>query len=306
MTNLDKWRFYMKDCTAPDCFIDWSYYSMIATALQRKVFIGDMDADPLFPNLYVILTADSGIGKGISIHPVNTMLRLHKREGKDNLNIMADTPSNQYDVNIMKGEVPLLIPMGSDAITYEALVSCMSKTVSCLYPKSESGCAKKMYMHSSIGFVLQEMSSLFRQKTEDLVNFLVVAYDCKDYRYETKHLGKDFIKNCCLNLLAGTTPAFIKRIFNDDLIAEGFASRAIFVCALCPREYNAFPVKHSEEQKVAHAEVAEHIKILGRLFGKVSYPTEVYDYVQQWWRTEAQVKKNQAPHQLRHYYARGS
>ena len=39
MTNIEKWRHFLKDLESPDMFVDWGFYSMIATALQRRVWL---------------------------------------------------------------------------------------------------------------------------------------------------------------------------------------------------------------------------------------------------------------------------
>lgn len=77
MTNFEAWHYYMKDVVSPTSFITMSFYSMIASALQRRVYLGS-DERPLFPNMYIILIADPGVGKGVALDPVVTALRTHK------------------------------------------------------------------------------------------------------------------------------------------------------------------------------------------------------------------------------------
>jgi hypothetical protein len=206
VTNLEKWRFYNKDITSPDIYINVSFYYMIASALQRRVYLGS-DERPLFGNLYIILVGEPGVGKGLVIKPVYDYLRFHKLN-RLKLTSTALGEANVQDVNeeVLKAlideyqsanninlpptvnkallggnpykpkEVPLLIPMAADATTYEALVESQARAfrtirvTRCLDSKL---LIKSSYSHSSICFALEEISSLFRKHTEDVVNYLV-------------------------------------------------------------------------------------------------------------------------------------
>ena len=248
-TNLERWRFYMKDITSPDIFIDMGFYYMISAALQRRVYLGS-DERPLFPNLYIILVADPGIGKGLVIIPVAQFLKHHKMKRLKLPGVKMPTPDESLNEDMMNAlmeeyaqvnnltlpgigmdgrskdgqgssaqdsitkkkltDEPLVIPMSADAITYEGLVRNNARAIRSVVPPANgvaSGLAKNgVYTHSSICFCLEEISSLFRQHTHDVVNYLIRTYDCGDYRYETKTQGIEQVKNTCVNLFGGTQP----------------------------------------------------------------------------------------------------
>lgn len=302
MTNLEKWQFYNRDLVSPDSFITWAFYAMISGCLQRRVFTGP-ERKPLFPNMYTILTGPPGIGKGLVLTEVSKMLRHWKRDEKER-DFKHNENTKETTVVAQDGkEKQLLIPVGPEATTYEALVKIMSRSNRSFFGIKDDG-KKHLLAHSSIMFNLEEISSLFRKHTEDLVNFLLVAYDCGDYRYETISRGPDRISNCCLNLLGGTTPGFIKSIFGDALIAEGFASRTSFVYELSSRfERFALP-EYNQEQIKAHGEILDHIKLLGNLSGKVNFTNEALEFMTYWWENEAKIKKANNSPKLIPYYAR--
>jgi len=77
MTNLEKWRFRLKDVESPNSYIDWSFWFVISSALQRRVWFGHKE-DPLHFNQYIFLVGPPATGKGRVIKPVNTLLRANK------------------------------------------------------------------------------------------------------------------------------------------------------------------------------------------------------------------------------------
>ena len=346
-TNLERWRFYMKDITSPDIFIDMGFYYMISAALQRRVYLGS-DERPLFPNLYIILVADPGIGKGLVIIPVAQFLKHHKMKRLKLPGVKMPTPDESLNEDMMNAlmeeyaqvnnltlpgigmdgrskdgqgssaqdsitkkkltDEPLVIPMSADAITYEGLVRNNARAIRSVVPPANgiaSGLAKNgVYTHSSICFCLEEISSLFRQHTRDVVNYLIRTYDCGDYRYETKTQGIEQVKNTCVNLFGGTQPSFMKASFSDRLLNEGFASRTLFVYADSNRFERFDIATMSPEQLVAKEHLLTYIKSLTELFGRVSYTPEAREYMRHYVEQVLPGERKNAPPKLLHYFAR--
>jgi len=290
----------MSEITSPDSFIIWGFYSLIGSALQRRVWRGNME-NPLFPNLYTILTGPPAVGKGRVIGEVNKILKFHKLKETDDVDdAMTATAHKPKGKN---KELPLLIPTGPDSTTYEALVNIMCRSIRThWYQNGET--KKSLYFHSSLTLGLEELSSMFRKHTDDLANFLLCAYDCKNYSYETLSRGDDEIRQPCLNLLAGTTPSFIRTIFNDSLLTDGFASRTCFVMEEEPRFYRLAPPEYTIEQFKARDDIRAHVKKLTGLFGEVKFTQEANDFLEDWWKTDAQHNRPNNSPKLITYYGR--
>lgn len=300
-TNLARWFTYMQNSVSPDSFIRWGFFSAVASALERRIWIGT-EHDPLFLNLFSVLVAPPGVGKGRTISPVAKLLRHHKNHRHSTIMGKPIDP-NVEKGNSMKNELPSLIQVGADATTYEALVKAMTLSARAEHYQVPGTTVKKMYMHSSMTFCLPEISSLFRKHTEDLVNFLLVAYDCEDYRYSTISRGDDTIRRCCLNFLAGTTPGFIKRVFGDDLLTDGFSSRAIFICENFSRFRSIKPSVENPRQAEAYKIILDHFKKLTELYGPISFTDEALAYLESWWEKEPTTRVNRSQ-KLIPYYAR--
>ena len=225
ITNHQKWRQYTSGLPSPDNYIDWSWYYTIAAALQRRVWMGPSHQQ-CFPNMYVILVGAPGIGKGLILREVTNMLKHWPLDiAKGNQAAVKDGADKAIVDMTLQGDLkhateaelqgktkgadtikPLLIPVCADAITYEALVQAVGNSYRRINylepaPTPDEKAKLKIYGHSSLCFVLQELSSLMRKRTNDTINYLLGLYDCPvDYEYTTITRGKDRVRRGCLNI----------------------------------------------------------------------------------------------------------
>lgn len=296
---LDAWKFFMKDIPSPDSYIEMSFYGMIAAALQRRVYLGS-ETWPLFPNLFIILVGFPATGKSLAINPTKKLLETFKQNKfkfkKEELTTQqeqlqaVEALTREYmnesgnkklhGFEALTKKEPLVIPIAPNATTYEALVKSHSESLRTIVPKNPKAfCKDGLYTHSSLYVVNDEISSLFRKHTDDLVNYLVKAYDCEDYEYEAKQASSHYVKSSCLNVLGGTQPNFLKRVFAEQLLTEGFASRTIFVYEEAPR----FPILDlpipTPEQLEARRIVEVHVEKLTKLFGQVTISPEAHEFM---------------------------
>ena len=303
---FEKWNNYMEGFSSPQNFIDWGYHSLISAALQRRVWAGP-NHSPLYSNTYTILVADPGIGKGLVIKEIAKALKFHKldpaRLAKQfSLNTatnderiameylaeedykMAHAEQNKMSQAMVNGQVekPLLLPVAADATTYEALIRTLSNSVRRINYRDNGKMG--IYMHSSLSFCLEELSSLLRKRTEDVVNCLIKCYDAEDYTYDTKTQGKDRVRKCCLNLVAGTTPAFLQSSFDDFLLTEGFSSRTFFIYAARNRKSSLWIPELNETQKQDYKDILEHLYKLAHLYGHVEIDKETELWLEDWWK----------------------
>lgn len=324
-TNFDAWQLRMREVTSPQSFIDFGFYYMIAAALQRRVWT-NADHQKLYPNIYPILVADPGVGKGLVIKPVIELLKEHKLENqlKKDITQMSSEQLAQAAVeaadfaevagNVKKPEKPkdkLKIPVGANCTTYEALVHTMANSVRRINFKRWDAkigqTVQDIYSHNSLCFALEEISDLMHKDSDKVVKFLITAYDCGDYEYLTKTQGEDYIKRCCLNFFGGTTPKFIEDSFNDGILGDGFASRAWFIYEPRNRFYKLRSPELTPEQLEAQRKISQHILSLTRLYGYVPFSPEAWAYLENWWEKEQAspgYKRPNPSEKLNSYYSR--
>lgn len=323
---LDSWLYFMKDTPPPSSFIEMSFYGMISAALQRRVYLGS-STWPIFPNNFTVLVGPPATGKSLSITPVKKVLESFKQRRlvvkQDDVKTMSSAEqletiealTKEYmqsnDIKKLHGmdavtkKEPLLIPIASQATTYEALVKAHADSLRTVCPITPNDmCKDGMYSHSSLACMNDEISSLFRKHTDDLVNYLIKSYDCENYDYDTKGSGSHFVKSPCLTLLGGTQPNFIKRVYSDQLLTEGFSSRTIFVYEEKPRFYLVDIPEPTPEQLAARQRVVDHVGKLTKCFGQVSVSPEAHAYmkymVEEYWPKNRINKSDK----LDHYYGR--
>lgn len=330
MKNTEKWMAYTDSLSSPENYLQWSWRFVISSALQRRVsFGGDpkYSRDSLFPNIYVILTGRAGVGKGVSISPASELLHFHLK--KDFITATPDMSAQEQlvcnkidEANLALAEQatqqskageksePLLFPCAPDATTYEKLVEEMGKCfrhIKFPWHDKEGNPKQEIYGHCSSNFVLPELGSLLRKRTDDTVNLLLALYDCPpSYEYKTMTRGTDRILKGCLNILAGTTPEFLETVFDTNLIDQGFSSRAFFIYAPRNRKNVGIREPITPEQEGFRLELLAHIKKLAGLYGQVKVSRETMDWFNKWWddtETNRHNRSNTSP-KLDAYYAR--
>lgn len=330
MTNYERWLSYTEKLVSPDNYIQWGWYSLIASSLQRRVWLSASHI-PCYPNMYVILVGEPGIGKGLVLSSVSSCLKYWKREkmkintaGKTEAEIAMEQATFDKDTEAAREsdmgsgskskpshvEDTLLFPVAPDATTYEALVGAVCRAYRRINYKIEmpDGTIKNgIYGHSSLAFQLPELASLLRKKTDDTVNYLLGTYDSPDdYEYDTRSRGRERVRRACINILAGTTPNFIRSTFNSKLIDEGWTSRTFFIYATKNRFHQFSIPPLTPEQESAKTEILNHIRKLSNLYGEVKWTTETKVFMHEWWRLDcenAHLRPNRVP-QMKFYYSR--
>lgn len=317
MTNFEKWRIYTDGFVSPDNYINFGFYYLVSAALQRRVWLGP-DHMPIYPNIYIFLVGEPAVGKGVVIKPVTEILKSHHLTPPDQSKIIPGEDAHvtaalkEEDWRLATNggkekDPPLMFPVAADATTWEALVKALSNSLRRInYKKFDPSLGREksaIYAHSSMCFSLEEISSLFRKKAEEVVNFLLKTYDCGDYEYDTLSRGKDRIKKCCVSLFGGTTPEFMQRVFDDSLLNEGISSRTFFIFATENRKNCFFFPPLTEEQRTYYEEIRKHIGSLGHLYGNVKVDRETEVFLESWAKTHKQNRTNSNP-KLNHYYGR--
>lgn len=331
LSNFEKWRLYTTRLQSPDSYINWCFYHMIGACLQRRVWCGPAD-QPLFANTFVILVGEPGIGKGIVIKEVTAFMRHWKlfdvvghapsgkstednqqmeMEQKSSLKDAMDKESQGNGVQSKNTTPPILFPQASDSTSYQSLIEAIGENYRSInhyqWDETQKKDVLKTYRHSSVGFHLQELASLMRSKTEDIVNFLLGLYDCPlDYEYRTITRGRDRVRRACVNLLAGTTPSYMQSTFDSKIVNEGFSSRTFYICATKNRKNVVRMATLTPEQTLAKKEILDHLKKLSFLYGPVKIEEETWRWIEYWWDEYEKNKHLRANHSplLKAYYSR--
>ena len=332
MTNFEKWKAYTADLPSPDNYIQWGWLFMISAALQRRVWMPPSHSKLYLP-MYPILIGKAGIGKGGVICRVQDILSqfkledFHRNGAVDTLNLSQDERlawKNIRDNQLQEAQksheetskkqmldkVPLL-PSAGDSITYERLVQKLAQSyrfVPCLiHDKKENKSRMGIYGHCSMYICLEDVASMFKKHSENLMIFLTQAYDCKEeYLYEIKTGKPDRVQKMCVNLFGGAVPEFMQSIFEDRLVNSGFSSRVFFIFALKNRYPQFFRPEMPAECEQYRSEIAQHILKLIHLYGQIVIQPETIKFLEEWITYDdkhPEKRASQSPN-LQTYYSR--
>lgn len=198
---LEAYLSYSDNGFAPKAFHLWSGISAISAVLERKVSLPWNATTTHYPNMYIFLVANPGIGKSSALdRAVDLVTRVSDIPGNPPVNIIAEQIT----------EAKLIESVADGEKSYFA-GSVMTSHCSGYYHASEASNAIK---------------EVFGNPIPCFTNF----YDCpRTFKKSTKKDGDLIVNNICFNMIAGCTFEFLGKLITDDNIMGGFASRIIYV-----------------------------------------------------------------------------
>lgn len=197
---LTAYREYAKDNYCPESFHLWTGLSVLAGALERKVWVVNGKIT-FFPNIFVFLVTYAGVGKSTALV-----------RGVELLEQLKETIDPEFKII-------------DDQVTEPAFVKLMGITQSMNLSET------KILQHASGYFHASEASASALQNTHG--NFVATVtgfYDCpKVFRKTTITGGSLEFRNVCFNMIAGATFDYLKTLVNETSVMGGFASRIFYV-----------------------------------------------------------------------------
>lgn len=210
----------------PERFHYWVAVATIAGALRRRVFL-DMKTYHWFPNMYVVLVGPPGLVKKSTA--INTGSRL-----------LRDVPN---------------IHIGSDCTTWQQFVQEVAQAEDMFATgtpdirqmtaedAAEALGAQKHTVTCALTLTLSEWGTFIDPQDRFMINVLTELWDGKvdqPFVKATKTQGSDTLMNPFVNMIAGTTPDWIRDNFSGRFGGWGFSSRCIFLYADRPEQVIAY------------------------------------------------------------------
>ena len=189
---------FTENSEPPTTYKKWTALSVIASVLQRKVYL-EWGPITFYPNMYVVLVGPSGrCRKGTAMGIGSKFLR---------------------DIGI---------PLAAEATTREALINSLEESgTKNNFSVDSDG---TLYDHSSLTIFSPELVVFLGYNNLQLISDLTDWYDCRDsWEYRTKNSGVNVINGVYVNLLGATTPDLIRSSLPQDAVGGGLSSRMIFV-----------------------------------------------------------------------------
>ena len=303
MSLYEDWCLYTKNVQSPQPFVDAAFYFMIGAALQRRVWFGDLDFHAVFPNQYIAFIGPASAGKSLITSPMKELLELHADVKAPEDDLAAELLGEDAETN-RKGARQPLIYIAPNSTTFEQFTQETSR-VAYLHRYIDSENRRKAYHHSSLVFILDELTSIFKKNAEQLSDFLLEAYNGgKKYVRKLKHSDTDFCTNMCISLLGNTTLGKFQSLQNQDILSDGFMARTIIVYGIEKRFHLYSIPPLSDEQKAAKVRLQTYIRELTKLYGPVSLNDEAKEYIHHHFELHPNLVHTNKHPMLDEYYGR--
>jgi hypothetical protein len=184
-----------------DAYDFWSGVWLLSSAIGRKVVVARPHA-PVFLNTYVILCAESGITrKSSAVNGAANLLATHVLREERDIALVQGGTTAEGLDNILSHD-------GHAALISSELVNLLGK----------------------------------ERYNASLPGRLTDLYDCPSiYTRQTAGHGRVDIRNVYLTLLGASTPSWLVRAVNPDVVEGGFTSRCLFVIEEKPKRLIAWP-----------------------------------------------------------------
>jgi hypothetical protein len=245
---------YTSHAESPTPFHFWTGVGTIAGALRRQVWI-DQSTFQWTPNFYIILVGPPGVAaKSTSL-----------RQGVALLEQVED------------------IVFGPTSLTWHALVELLQNAQRHV---DIPGQPDKAVM-SCATIAASELGTLLDPSNRELIDVLVDMWDgqLSTWRRKTKTSGDTVIFNPWLNILACTTPAWLRANFPEEMVGGGFTSRVIFVHGDRKRQLVAYPseLKRPGDYKNEGVTLAADLQVIANLRGEYTLTPEAIQWGTSWY-----------------------
>jgi hypothetical protein len=304
MTNREHWHNYCSELFTNRALVEWGWHMLIGAALERRVYFDNLD-HPQYPNMYTVFIAPAGVGKGLVLDEIKSVLTFHK----SSLQVQTANSATQLLQKYKQGNAHIkdtgergLFKLAADSTTFESLLVEMVGA-SILQGVTDMHTGEKVdYVHASLTFVLDEFTSIFKQHAEDLLTFLLTAWNCKDYNRKTKNMGHDDLTKICLNIAGGTTPSEFLKLIKREVIGTGLMGRVAMVYAQC-NDKRGIKIPALTPDQVASRDVVRAWALrLKSVYGCVKLAPEVQPFLESWYDSSDFIVNTSS--RLDEYYAR--
>lgn len=258
-------------------FHRWSALSVFAAVLERKVWLNVGGFGKIYPNMYVVLCGEPGLGK---------------------------TASSNFAFSLLKGMNEILgdktkgVRFGPDKVTPAALLSRFEKSCKSVLVDGKGLAHSSIYLHST------ELSTLIKDiGGGSLSDDFLKLYDCDEFfEKETMKDGVISIIRPCLNMLADTTPSFLSGFLPRESSGSGLTARMIFATELgrVPKNYDPPETDKDLQEKLLHG-LLRMYKLTGTFTIDKSGKDWLADYLP---KNDEKMYTINAGNFMRHFYAR--
>lgn len=265
LTNwLDSYLEYTENSESPISYHTWAGLSVVAGALQRRVYLKWGLGQVIYPNLYIVLIGPSGrTRKGVALGIAKDFLK----------------------------QVPGVTVVPESSSGRQAMILAMKRAAKNFQDPTD-GIIK---FHCSVTAFSEELSVFLGQGDIAYLSNLTDWYDSKDdWEYETVGRGKDSLQGLCLNLCGGTAPDWIQSMIPQEALGGGFTSRVIFIVE--EKKRKLVPEYILDDAAVELGQkLTRDLERIAQLTGEVRFEDDAKELYKSWYVTETEKLDNGNP-----------
>ena len=242
---------------SPDIFRLWSGISLVAGALERRVWTR-VDRFTTYPNLYVLLVAPPGVGKQV-VDDISSLWSETTEPGTSTSPAFCVAP---------------------DSVTKAALIDVLAESKRSFLPPTGS-----LVTYHSLLVAAEEFGVLLPAYDQEFIaNLNKIFNNPSKYseRRRTGNVRKLDIPLPQLNILAGVSPSYFTGTFPEEAWSTGFARRIIMVYS------SETPFKElwsgGGEDEALRRRVLSRLSHLASLYGPMSWHADAADELASWHR----------------------
>lgn len=247
MSFIEDFLETYKDAESPTQFFYWSAIASISAALRKNVYINKR-IYKLYPNLYIMFVAKSGLRKGYPVKQAQKVveaLELVKViSGRNSIQSIIQELSRQWTTengNIMKEAQALIVNDELDSLLIED-------------PAAQT--------------------------------ILTTLYDCfyheKKWTNTLKKDGRENLSNLYISMLTATNPTHLDNFLDKTSSTGGFLGRTLIVYADKRSKINAL-IEENDATEVDIQPLVDSLRSIANLKGQFKFTTKAVEIYKPWY-----------------------
>ena len=240
---------------SPLSFHFWTGVATIAGALRRKVWI-DQRHFQWTPNMYIVLVGPAGVA--------------------------AKSTSLRAGLSLLENVQGVVF--GPQSMTWQALIESFKNSQATFTPSDSD----QPTIMSCITVGVGELGTFLDPTNRELIDLLTAMWDGQKeiWRRHTRKDGTTEIHNPWLNLIACTTPSWLKDRFPEVLIGGGLTSRIVFVYGEKKRQLIPYPSElvADDQYQLEEKALLYDLQQIADLCGEYHLDREALEWGDAWYR----------------------
>lgn len=183
-------------------------------------------------------------------------------------------------------------------MTWQKLAKSLSDAVEYMEFVRPDGQKDRIAMSCNT-IIVSELGTFLNTEDDKLMSFLIRMWEgqLETFRHDTITSGNVAVENPWLNVIAATTPSWLKANFPEHMIGGGLTSRIVFVYGDKKRSLVPYPdevIPSAEEARLRQALITDLADI-----GKLAGPYQLSGFARSWgraWYSAHNDPDNRPPH----------